>query len=61
MSLKALRPEIGKDRSLENNKVTLDEIENELRPERIVISPGPGTPDDAGLTLDPLFRMSELL
>jgi len=35
-----------------NNRVTLDEIENNLRPERIVISPGPGTPDDAGITLD---------
>jgi len=41
-----------------NNKVTLDEIENELRPERIVISPGPGTPDDAGLTLDVVRRFS---
>jgi anthranilate synthase/aminodeoxychorismate synthase-like glutamine amidotransferase len=35
-----------------NNRVTIDEIENSLRPERIVISPGPGTPDDAGITLD---------
>jgi len=34
-----------------NNRVTIDEIENQLRPERIVISPGPGTPDDAGITL----------
>jgi anthranilate synthase/aminodeoxychorismate synthase-like glutamine amidotransferase len=35
-----------------NDRVTLDEIENSLRPERIVISPGPGTPDSAGITLD---------
>lgn len=35
-----------------NDRVTLEEIENRLRPERIVISPGPGTPDDAGITLD---------
>ena len=35
-----------------NNRVTLGEIESSLRPERIVISPGPGTPDDAGITLD---------
>ena len=41
-----------------NNKVTLDEIERELRPERIVISPGPGTPDDAGITLDLIRRFS---
>jgi anthranilate synthase/aminodeoxychorismate synthase-like glutamine amidotransferase len=41
-----------------NNRVTLDEIENGLRPERIVISPGPGTPDDAGITLDLIARFS---
>jgi len=35
-----------------NDRVTVDEIENHLRPERIVISPGPGTPDDAGVTLN---------
>jgi len=40
-----------------NNKVTLDEIE-QMRPERIVISPGPGTPDDAGITLDTIQRFS---
>jgi len=34
-----------------NNRVSIDEIENQLRPERIVISPGPGTPDDAGVSL----------
>lgn len=41
-----------------NNRVTLDEIENTLRPERIVISPGPGTPDDAGITLDVIKRFA---
>src|SRR5829696_4816915 len=41
-----------------NNRVTLDEIENELRPERIVISPGPGTPDNAGITLNVIERFS---
>ena len=41
-----------------NNKVTLDQIEDELRPERIVISPGPGTPNDAGITLDVIRRFS---
>ena len=41
-----------------NNRVTLDEIENNLRPERIVISPGPGTPNDAGITLDVIQRFS---
>jgi len=41
-----------------NNKVDLGEIENQLRPQRIVISPGPGTPDDAGITLDVIQRFS---
>ena len=41
-----------------NNQVTVAEIENSLRPERIVISPGPGTPDDAGVTLDVIARFA---
>jgi anthranilate synthase/aminodeoxychorismate synthase-like glutamine amidotransferase len=41
-----------------NNQVTVDEIEQSLRPERIVISPGPGTPDDAGITLNVIERFS---
>jgi len=37
--------ELGADlRVLRNDEATVDEIENELRPERILISPGPGTP-----------------
>jgi para-aminobenzoate synthetase component II len=40
-----------------NDAVTLDEIENSLRPERIVISPGPGTPDDAGISLSLIERL----
>ena len=41
-----------------NNQVTLNEIEKHLRPERIVISPGPGTPDDAGITIDVIQRFA---
>ena len=41
-----------------NNRVTVDEIETELRPERILISPGPGTPDDAGISLDVIDRFA---
>src|SRR5687767_715982 len=41
-----------------NNQVTLDEIESGLRPERIVISPGPGTPDDAGVSLEVIDRFA---
>ena len=41
-----------------NNQVTVDEIEQSLRPERIVISPGPGTPDEAGITLNVIERLA---
>src|SRR5207302_6574743 len=34
-----------------NNQVTLEEIDA-LRPERIVISPGPCTPEDAGISIE---------
>ena len=34
-----------------NDRTTIDEIE-QLRPEKICISPGPGTPDDAGISND---------
>jgi anthranilate synthase component II len=34
-----------------NDEITLDEIRT-LRPSRIVISPGPGRPEDAGVTVD---------
>ena len=34
-----------------NNAITLDEIAA-LKPDRIVISPGPGRPEQAGITLD---------
>lgn len=35
-----------------NNEVTIAEIESGLKPTRIVISPGPGTPNDAGISMD---------
>ena len=41
-----------------NDQVTVDEIETSLRPERIVISPGPGTPDDAGVSLEVIDRFA---
>ena len=38
-----------------NDEITLEEI-GELRPERIVISPGPCTPDEAGISIDVVRR-----
>ena len=34
-----------------NDAVTVEETEAHLRPDKILISPGPGTPDDAGVSL----------
>lgn len=35
-----------------NDEVTVAEIETKYRPKKILISPGPGTPDDAGVSLE---------
>jgi para-aminobenzoate synthetase component 2 len=40
-----------------NDQVTVDEIEG-MAPERIVISPGPKTPSDAGVCLDVILNFS---
>jgi para-aminobenzoate synthetase component 2 len=40
-----------------NDEITLDEIE-ELSPERIVISPGPGTPAEAGISVPLVERFA---
>ena len=44
----ALNPDLEVYR---NDKITLDEINN-ISPQRIVISPGPGIPEDAGISID---------
>ena len=41
-----------------NDEVTVDEIESELRPEKIVISPGPGRPAEAGVTPEVVRRLA---
>src|SRR3989338_2846783 len=44
--------ELGADMKIyRNDKITLKQIEA-LRPEQIVISPGPGRPEDAGICVD---------
>jgi anthranilate synthase component 2 len=42
---------------IRNNKTTIGEIE-QLRPERIVISPGPSTPQNAGISNDVIKHFS---
>jgi len=44
--------ELGEDiKVFRNNKITIQEIE-QLNPQRIVISPGPCTPKEAGISVD---------
>ncbi len=49
--------ELGEDvRVVRNDALTVEEI-RKLNPGRIVISPGPGTPDDAGMTLELIAKL----
>jgi anthranilate synthase/aminodeoxychorismate synthase-like glutamine amidotransferase len=49
--------ELGEDvRVYRNNKITVDEIEK-MGPELIVISPGPCTPKEAGISVDVIKRL----
>jgi para-aminobenzoate synthetase component 2 len=41
-----------------NDEVTVAEVEIDLRPERIIVSPGPGTPDEAGVSLEVIERFA---
>ncbi len=50
--------ELGADmKTFRNDEITVDEIEA-LTPEHILISPGPGTPDSAGITLETIARFA---
>lgn len=50
--------ELGAEmRVIRNDEMTVDEIEA-LGPDRILISPGPGTPDDAGVSLQVIERFA---
>ncbi|MGH8125505.1 MAG: anthranilate synthase component II, partial [Rhodanobacteraceae bacterium] len=53
--------ELGQDvKVLRNDAVDVAGI-RALRPERIVISPGPGTPDDAGVTLALIRGLADMI
>jgi len=51
--------ELGAEmRIVRNDEVSVDEIANGIEPEKIVISPGPGDPDGAGITLETIGRFA---
>ena len=51
--------EMGAELHVErNDQITLDDV-RAMQPSHIVISPGPGTPDDSGVSLDVLRYMGE--
>jgi anthranilate synthase component II len=41
-----------------NDELTVEDVEA-MRPQRIVISPGPGRPEDAGITVDVIRRLGD--
>jgi anthranilate synthase/aminodeoxychorismate synthase-like glutamine amidotransferase len=44
--------ELGQDMKVyRNNKITVEEIE-QMKPDRIVVSPGPCTPKEAGISIE---------
>jgi anthranilate synthase component 2 len=53
--------ELGADlKVIRNDELTIDEIEA-LNPQKIILSPGPATPDDAGVTLDVIKHFQDKL
>ena len=53
--------ELGEDITVaRNDRISLDEIEK-LSPQRIVISPGPGTPEQAGISNEVIHRFGARL
>ena len=51
--------ELGADlKVIRNDEMSIKEIEG-LNPEKIIISPGPATPDDAGITLEAIKYFSD--
>jgi len=51
--------ELGADlRVIRNDEMSIDEIKA-LQPEKIILSPGPATPDEAGVTLDVIREFGE--
>ncbi|WP_414569741.1 anthranilate synthase component II [Nostoc sp. CCY 9925] len=53
-------PVAGDIRVFRNDKISIDEI-RALKPEAVVISPGPGRPEDAGISLELIERLGQEL
>ncbi|MCT2538186.1 aminodeoxychorismate/anthranilate synthase component II [Aquibacillus koreensis] len=50
--------ELGKEvKVIRNDKLTIDDI-REWKPEAIILSPGPGTPQDAGICIEVVKQLS---
>jgi len=53
--------ELGADlKVIRNDELSIDEIEK-LNPEKIIISPGPATPNEAGVSLDVIYKFKDKL
>ena len=53
--------ELGADLNvIRNDELTVEEIK-ELHPEKIIISPGPATPNEAGVTLDVIKEFADTI
>ncbi len=53
--------ELGADlKVIRNDELTVDEIVA-LKPDKIILSPGPATPDDAGVTLEVIEHFKDVL
>lgn len=53
--------ELGADiKVVRNDQITIDEI-RELNPQKIIISPGPSTPNEAGITLEVISSFKDKL
>jgi anthranilate synthase/aminodeoxychorismate synthase-like glutamine amidotransferase len=51
--------ELGAEMTVRRNDcITVEETERKIKPDRILISPGPGTPDEAGISLKVLKTFS---
>ena len=53
--------ELGADvKVVRNDQITIEEIEA-MKPEKIIISPGPATPDDAGISLEVIRHFKDTI